>query len=105
LTYTPAGNPRAFLVDGRQHSSDHRTYPARLSLGQALVAVPCTNSDLVTALGTSTAKDSSASLGLHPRKKPMGLCAVAAIGLKGTLRHVNRLLLSLLLFATVSQYT
>jgi hypothetical protein len=47
----------------------------------------------VTALGTTAAKYGGARLGLHTGKEPVGLRAVAAVGLKGTLRHWTRLLL------------
>jgi hypothetical protein len=46
----------------------------------------------VPALGATAAENGSACLGLHARKKAVGLGAMAAIGLKGTLRHDKKLL-------------
>jgi hypothetical protein len=60
-----------------------------------LVAETGADGDLVTALGTPAAEYGSARLGLHPGKKPVGLRAVAAVWLEGTLRHLIRLLLNL----------
>jgi hypothetical protein len=59
-----------------------------------VVAEASTDGDFVTTLGTSAAQYGCASLGLHPGKKPVGLRAVATVGLKGTLRHLTRLLLN-----------
>jgi hypothetical protein len=47
----------------------------------------------VAALGAAAAQYSCACLGLHAGKKPVGLCAVAAVRLESTLRHLTRLLL------------
>jgi hypothetical protein len=60
-----------------------------------VVAETGADGDLVAALGTAPAKYGCARLGLHPGKKPVGLRAVAAVGLEGTLRHLTRLLLNL----------
>jgi hypothetical protein len=60
----------------------------------------------VASLGTPAAEHRCARLGFHPGKEPVGLRAVTAVWLKGTLRHLNRLLLNLFaVYATVSQYT
>jgi hypothetical protein len=71
-----------------------------------LVAETSAHGNLVTTLGTAAAQYGCARLGLHPGKKPVGLRAVAAVWLEGTLRHLIRLLLNLIaVYATVSQYT
>jgi hypothetical protein len=57
-----------------------------------LVAETGADGDLVTALGATAVKNSGARLGLHARKKAVGLGAMAAIGLEGTLRHDKKLL-------------
>ena len=57
-----------------------------------LVAETCADGDLVTALGATAAEDGGACLGLHAGKKAVGLGAMAAIGLKSTLRHDKKLL-------------
>jgi hypothetical protein len=59
-----------------------------------LVAETSADRDLVAALGTAAAEYGRARLGLHAGKKPVGFRAVAAVGLEGTLRHLNRLLLN-----------
>ena len=59
-----------------------------------LVAEASADGDLVASLGTTAAEYGCARLGLHPGKKPVGLRAVAAIRLKGTLRHLTRPLLN-----------
>lgn len=59
-----------------------------------LVAEAGTYGDLVAPLGTATAEHSCTRFGLHPGKKPVGLRAMAAVRLKGTLRHLTRLLLN-----------
>jgi hypothetical protein len=46
----------------------------------------------MTALGAAAIQDGGASLGLHAGEKAVGLGAVAAVGLKGTLRHGTELL-------------
>jgi hypothetical protein len=46
----------------------------------------------MTALGAAAIEDGGTSLGLHAGKKAVGLGAVAAVGLKGTLRHDKKLL-------------
>ena len=58
-----------------------------------LVAITSADGNFVTALGAAPAKHGCTSLGLHTSKKPVGLRPVAAVGLKGTLRHLTRLLL------------
>jgi len=57
-----------------------------------LVAVTGADGNLVTALGAATAQNSSTRLCLHAAQKAMGLRTVAAVGLKGTLRHDKKLL-------------
>ena len=47
----------------------------------------------MTPFGASAAKHGCTGLGLHAGKKPVGLRPVAAVRLKGTLRHLTRLLL------------
>jgi hypothetical protein len=59
-----------------------------------VVAEPCADGDLVATLGTAAAENGCARLGLHPGKEPVCLRAVAAVRLKGTLRHLTRLLLN-----------
>jgi len=59
-----------------------------------VVAEPCADGNLVTALGTAAAENGCARLGLHPGKEPVRLRAVAAVRLEGTLRHLTRLLLN-----------
>ena len=70
-----------------------------------LVAEASAHGDLVASLGTPAAQHSCARLGLHPGQKPVGLRAMAAVWLEGTLRHLIPLLLNFLRIATVSQYT
>jgi hypothetical protein len=79
---------------------------ARTSRG-LVVAETGADGDLVAALSAPTAQHGCARLGLHAGKKPVGLRAVAAVGLESTLRHWTGLLLnlSLLRYATVIQYT
>ena len=60
-----------------------------------LVAEASAHGDLVASLGTPAAQHSCARLGLHPGQKPVGLRAMAAVWLEGTLRHWVRLLLNL----------
>jgi hypothetical protein len=57
-----------------------------------LVAETGADGDLMTALGATAVKNGGTRLGLHARKKAVGLGAMAAIGLKGTLRHDKKLL-------------
>jgi hypothetical protein len=79
--------------------------------GRKLVAETGADGDLVTALGAAAAKNGCTCLGLHAGEKAVGLGAVAAVGLKGTLRHDKnscgrrRLLLKLLAIAAISEYT
>jgi hypothetical protein len=76
-----------------------------------LVAVTCADGDLMTALGAAAAENGCTSLGLHAGEEAVGLGAVAAVGLKGTLRHDKNsygrrgLLLKLLAIAAISEYT
>src|SRR5258707_876373 len=78
---------------------------------QRLVAVTGTDGDLVTALRATAAQHGGARLGLHAGKEAVGLGPVAAIGLKGTLRHEKNpcgrrvLPLKLLVIAAISEYT
>jgi hypothetical protein len=60
-----------------------------------LVAEASADGDLVASLGTPAAQHGCASLGLHAGEEPVGLGAVAAVRLEGTLRHWVRLLLNL----------
>jgi len=60
-----------------------------------VVAEACADGDLVASLGTPAAQHGCARLGLHAGQEPVGLGAVAAIRLEGTLRHWVRLLLNL----------
>jgi hypothetical protein len=52
-----------------------------------LVAVTGADGNLMTALGATAAEHGSTGLGLHTGEKPVGLRAVAAVRLKGALRH------------------
>jgi hypothetical protein len=56
---------------------------------QRLVAEARADGNLVAALGTPAAQHGCTRLGLHAGKKPVGLRAVAAVWLKGTLRHLT----------------
>jgi hypothetical protein len=60
--------------------------------GEELVAEAGADGDLVTALGAAAVQDGGACLGLHAGKEAVGLGAVAAVRLKGTLRHDKKLL-------------
>jgi hypothetical protein len=79
--------------------------------GEELVAEASADGDLMTAFGAAAAEDGGACLGLHAREEAVGLGAVTAIGLKGTLRHDKnscgrrKLLLKLLAIAAISEYT
>jgi len=57
-----------------------------------LVAEASADGDLVTALGATAAEDCGTGLGLHAGEEAVGLGAVAAVRLKGTLRHGTKLL-------------
>ena len=57
-----------------------------------LVAEACADGDLVTALGATAAEDGGTGLGLHAGEKAVRLGAVAAVRLKGALRHDKKLL-------------
>ena len=57
-----------------------------------LVAEAGADGDLVTALGATAAEHCGTCLGLHAGKEAVSLGAVAAVGLKGTLRHDKKLL-------------
>jgi hypothetical protein len=52
-----------------------------------LVAEAGADGDLMTALGAAAIKNGGARLRLHAGKEAVGLGAVAAVRLKGTLRH------------------
>ena len=52
-----------------------------------LVAEAGADGDLVTALGAAAAQNGGTGLGLHAGKKAVGLGAMAAVGLEGTLWH------------------
>ena len=75
------------------------------------VAEAGADGDLVTALGATAAENGGTRLGLHAGKEAVGLGAVAAVGLKGTLRHDKnscgrrRLPLKLLAIAAISENT
>jgi hypothetical protein len=79
--------------------------------GKELVAETGADGDLVTAFGAATAENGGASFGLHTSKKAVGLGAVTAVRLKGTLRHDKNscgrrgLPLKLLAVAAISEYT
>ena len=72
---------------------------------QNLIAEARTDRNLMPALGAPPAQHGSPCLGLHAGQKPVGLRAMAAVRLKGTLRHFTSLLLNLVDAATVFQYT
>jgi hypothetical protein len=59
---------------------------------EKLVAETSANGNLVTALGATAAEYGGTSLCLHAGQETMGLGAMAAVGLKGTLRHDKKLL-------------
>jgi hypothetical protein len=59
---------------------------------ERLVAESGADGDLVTALGATTAENGSPGLGLHAAEETVGLRAMAAVGLKGALRHGTKLL-------------
>jgi hypothetical protein len=83
---------RAFKLDGDLSRSG--TMPPLIEGGsiEGLVAKASADSDFVTALGATAAEDSGACLCLHAGQETVGLGAVAAVGLKGTLRHDKKLL-------------
>src|ERR1700677_4885123 len=54
-----------------------------------LVAEARADCNLMAALGAPAAQHRCARLGLHPGKEPVGLRAVAAVRVKGTLRHLT----------------
>jgi hypothetical protein len=58
-----------------------------ISKPSRLVAVTGADGDLVTALGAAAVEHGCTGLGLHTGEKPVGLRAVAAVRLKGALRH------------------
>jgi len=70
-----------------------------------LVAEAGADGDLVASLGTPAIEHGCARLGLHPGEEPVGLGAVAAIGLEGTLRHLTGLLQQISAAASVLQYS
>ncbi|OJV44183.1 MAG: hypothetical protein BGO25_13960 [Acidobacteriales bacterium 59-55] len=59
---------------------------------ESLVAVTGADGDLVAALGAAAVENGGARLGLHAGEEAVGLGAVAAVRLKGTLRHGTELL-------------
>lgn len=59
-----------------------------------LVAEPCGNRNLVTALGTTAAENSGSGLGLHAAQEAVNFAATATVRLKGTLGHSVVLLIS-----------
>ena len=67
-------------------------FGARRHRGNELVAETGADGNLVTALGAAAVENGGARLGLHAREEAVGLGAVAAVGLKGTLRHDKKLL-------------
>jgi hypothetical protein len=89
----------------------HFEFGLRRHRGDELVAVTGADGDLMTALGAAAAEDGGTCLGLHTREEAVGLGAVAAIGLKGTLRHDKKLLrqeiapAQTLAIAAISEYT
>lgn len=60
---------------------------ARRFVPAELVAEACADGDLVAAFGAAAVEDGGAGFGLHAREEAVGLGAVAAVGLKGTLGH------------------
>jgi hypothetical protein len=78
------------LLNG--YSPQERRISQRCLCRSKLVAEACADGDLVTALSAATAEDGSTGLGLHASQETVGLGAVAAVGLKGTLRHDKKLL-------------
>jgi hypothetical protein len=54
-----------------------------------LVAEARADCNLMAAFGAPAAQHRCARLGLHPGKEPVGLRAVSAVRLKGTLRHLT----------------
>jgi hypothetical protein len=66
--------------------------PAFFNVMKKLVAETGADGDLVTALGAAAAEHGCTCLGLHAGKKAVGLGAVAAVRLKGALRHDKKLL-------------
>jgi hypothetical protein len=93
------------------HASSNEIDTVWLLGGDRLIAETGADGDLVTAFGAAAAEDGGACLGLHAREEAVGLGAVAAVRLKGTLRHDKnscgrrRLLLKLLAIAAISEYT
>jgi hypothetical protein len=76
-----------------------------------LVAETGADGNLMTALGATAAQHCGTGLRLHTAQKAVGLGAVTAVRLKGTLRHNKnscgrrQLLLKLLAIAAISEYT
>jgi hypothetical protein len=64
-----------------------RLFPTIRTKFERLVAVTGADGDLVTALGATAAEHGCTGLGLHTGEKPVSLRAVAAVRLKGALRH------------------
>jgi hypothetical protein len=82
----------AMAEEDKRTSKPTANLMATSASSKELVAETGADGDLVTALGATTVKNSGARLGLHARKKAVGLGAMAAIGLEGTLRHDKKLL-------------
>jgi hypothetical protein len=61
--------------------------PQRGLCGSRLVAEAGADGNLVTAFGAAAAEDGGTGFGLHASQETVGLGAVAAVRLKGTLRH------------------
>jgi hypothetical protein len=78
------------LLPGRLYWRDRN--PASSKQFMRLVAETGADGDLVTALGAAAVEDGGTGLGLHAGEKTVGLGAVAAVGLEGTLRHGTELL-------------
>jgi hypothetical protein len=64
-----------------------KLFPTIRTKIERLVAETGADGDLMTALGATAAQYGCTGLGLHTGKKPVGLRAVAAVRLKGALRH------------------
>ena len=77
------------LRDGLTRRTENMRGPRCLVVAEARA-----DGDLVASLGTPAAEHGCTRLGLHAGKEPVGLGAVAAVGLEGTLRHLTRLLLN-----------
>ena len=63
------------------------TFDPRRGHGSRLVAETGADGNLVTALGATAVENGGTGLGLHAGEEAVGLRAMAAVGLKGALRH------------------